>query len=597
MIGQEIGNYRVTGLLSKGGMGAVYTAEHVSIGRTAAIKVLLPEVSSRPELVKRFFTEARATAAIGHPGIVEIFDFGRMDDGTAYLAMELLAGAPLGQRLQKPMENARALALMEHIASALAAAHEKGIVHRDLKPPNIMLVPDSGVRFGERTKLLDFGIAKLTEDDLGKEFATRTGTIMGTPAYMAPEQCRGSSQIDHRADLYALGCVFFHMLCARPPFLAGGAGEIIGMQQFVPPPRPRSFNRDVPPEIENLIMQLLEKEPDKRVQSTEQLLVVLSALTTHVSAPEQGWGFAERKRSASEAGASGPVAQARGSSSGELPTADLTTGGTGAIDTDGATVSAADLADSALAQTGHDRPAAAGSPPTTLHSSTDDALVASTQPTTLHSAVHAAPSQPPAPPRRRAAYIGAAGAVAALIGIWFATVGGGDDDDDASPAQSEPVAATATTSPAPSATPTTATATATPGADGSAAGDEVAGSAAMDNDGDAAGDGTSATADIAEASATVRVTIRSQPEGATVTLGERVLGETPLEGYELPRGDEPVLLRISKRGHRAQELSIVPDGDREQQVTLERRRRRPAPRAPSPSQPSRPDPNSTVNPF
>ena len=169
VIGETVGNYRITDLLSKGGMGVVYTAEHVHIGRKAAVKVLLPSVSDKPDVVPRFFAEARATAAIGHPGIVEIFDFGRLENGNAYLIMELLDGVPLARRLSVPMPADRALALMEHITSALAAAHAKGIVHRDLKPANIVLVPEPGVRFGERTKLLDFGIAKLADNELGKE--------------------------------------------------------------------------------------------------------------------------------------------------------------------------------------------------------------------------------------------------------------------------------------------------------------------------------------------------------------------------------------------------------------------------------------------
>ncbi len=182
MVGRDIGNYRVTGVIGEGGMGTVYSAEHKAIGRKAAIKVLLPEMSASRSIVQRFFNEARATTSIRHPGIVDVFDYGQLEDGRAYIAMEQLEGENLAACLRRTGQLAlgHIVAIGRQAASALAAAHEKGIVHRDLKPDNIFLVPDADLPGGVRVKILDFGIAKLaTRGDAGLK--TRTGAMMGTP--------------------------------------------------------------------------------------------------------------------------------------------------------------------------------------------------------------------------------------------------------------------------------------------------------------------------------------------------------------------------------------------------------------------------------
>src|SRR5262245_15591953 len=166
LVGTQVGAYRVLQPIGKGGMGTVWLAEHVMLGRRAAIKLLHPMYSARPDIVTRFFNEARAATAISDPGIVQIFDFGQHVDGTAYIAMELLEGEPLEQRLRRlgrlPVPDA--LRIMRQVASTLGVAHGRGIVHRDLKPENIFLVRDPEVIGGERAKVLDFGIAKLTGD-------------------------------------------------------------------------------------------------------------------------------------------------------------------------------------------------------------------------------------------------------------------------------------------------------------------------------------------------------------------------------------------------------------------------------------------------
>ena len=280
MIGEVLGNYRITAEIGAGGMGSVFLAEHVLIGRQAAIKILLPEFSSNKQITDRFFDEARATTAIRHPGIVEIFDFGYFRDKQAYIVMEYLDGDSLQARLRRlgilPAD--RALTRIRQIAGALAAAHDLDIVHRDLKPGNIFVVPDPDIRSGERIKLLDFGIAKLADDRRTGQLKTRTGVIMGTPSYMAPEQCKGAGRVDHRADLYSLGCILFRMLCGRAPFVAEGGGEILAQQIYAPPPVPSTLCADLPAELDRFILHLLAKEPGDRVSSARDAIAAIDAL-------------------------------------------------------------------------------------------------------------------------------------------------------------------------------------------------------------------------------------------------------------------------------------------------------------------------------
>jgi serine/threonine-protein kinase len=285
MLGGIVGSYRILDRIAVGGMGTVYRAEHQLIGRIAAVKVLHPDMSGKRDIVNRFFNEAKATTQIKHPGIVEIFDFGYMPSGLAYLVMELLEGEPLSARMRErgKMPEAEAAVLMRGVCSALAAAHAKGIVHRDLKPENIFVVPDPESPMGVRTKLLDFGIAKLTDvGDAGS--VTKTGAVMGTPTYMSPEQCKGTGEVDHRADLYSIGCMLYELVVGRPPFSNLGAGELLGSHLFVQP-EPPSRHGPVSPTLERLIMRLLEKNPELRVQTALDLAGELAAI-----ASAQGWG-------------------------------------------------------------------------------------------------------------------------------------------------------------------------------------------------------------------------------------------------------------------------------------------------------------------
>ncbi len=279
MIGEVVGSYRITSLLSSGGMGAVYRAEHVLLGRMAALKVLHPELCANKEIINRFFNEAKATTAIKHPGIVEIFDFGYMPTGHAFLVMEFLEGMTLSQRIKMrgPIPEGEAAMVIRGVCSALAAAHAKGIVHRDLKPDNIFILPDPESPLGERSKLLDFGIAKLTDVGMASS-ATKTGAVMGTPTYMSPEQCKGTGAVDHRADLYSLGCIFFELVTGRPPFDSLGVGELIGAHLFMPAPSPSQFTQGLSAETEALITSLLEKQPERRVQTARDLAQHLTSI-------------------------------------------------------------------------------------------------------------------------------------------------------------------------------------------------------------------------------------------------------------------------------------------------------------------------------
>ncbi|MCA9694995.1 MAG: serine/threonine protein kinase, partial [Myxococcales bacterium] len=282
MEGTTLGKYRVGRRLGAGGMGVVYVGEHELLGNQVAVKVINPELARSEGSVTRFLNEAVSAARIKHAGIVQIFDYGAdATSGSAYFVMELLDGESLAERLARVgwLDTAHALRLVAQIADTLRAAHAAGIIHRDLKPDNVFLVPDPLVPGGERIKLLDFGIAKLFGDGLGGgASATRTGDVLGTPYYMSPEQCRGAGLVDHRADIYSLGCVLFRLVCGRVPFPGEGVGEILAAHIHVAPPAPRSLRPDIPEALEQLILQMLAKSPDERLQSMTAVLGAVAAV-------------------------------------------------------------------------------------------------------------------------------------------------------------------------------------------------------------------------------------------------------------------------------------------------------------------------------
>ncbi|HVT10561.1 MAG TPA: serine/threonine-protein kinase [Polyangia bacterium] len=275
LVNQTIGNYRVLRLLGEGGMGVVYLAQHPVIGRKVAIKLLHAALARDPDIVSRFFNEARAIHMIAHENIVEILDFGQTADGQPYFIMEHLEGESLSEAVSRgPMPVDQVEAIGVQMCRALGAAHAKGIVHRDLKPHNVQLctkTDDSGVDGSLQVKILDFGVAKiLATPDGAQSVKTRTGSLMGTPLYMSPEQCKGAGVLDHRTDIYSLGVMLFEMLAGRPPFTAEGVGELFAKHMLEEPPSLLQFAPATPPHMAAAIMKSLAKEPADRFQSMDE---------------------------------------------------------------------------------------------------------------------------------------------------------------------------------------------------------------------------------------------------------------------------------------------------------------------------------------
>jgi serine/threonine protein kinase len=279
LIGEVLGSYRITHELGKGGMGVVYAGTHVALGSRAAVKTLLPRHSADQELVARFFNEARAATLVKHPGIVAVFDYGHHMSGQAYLVMELLEGETLAQRRDRlgRLPERSMLALMRQVAGALAAAHDAGIVHRDLKPHNLFVVADPDLPGGERVKVLDFGVCKLA-GDFGSGEKTREGRLLGTPKYMAPEQCRGAGHVDARADVYAFGCILYELATGAAPFCGEGHGELIAQHIYETPPRPSRKNPAIDRDLEALIMRCLQKSPSARPPDMRDVAAALEQI-------------------------------------------------------------------------------------------------------------------------------------------------------------------------------------------------------------------------------------------------------------------------------------------------------------------------------
>lgn len=277
MIGERYGNYQAISLLGEGGMGAVYLAEHPGIGRKVAIKVLRSELDHDPQLLTRFLNEARAANAIRHPNIIEVLDSGTTPRGASYLVMELLEGESLSARIKRlsRLDERSAIEIAMQTAAGLGAAHAKGIIHRDLKPDNLFVIPEESDASRERVKILDFGIAKL-HVTAGDSLKTRTGTLMGTPVYMSPEQCLGTKEIDHRSDVYSLGIIIYEMLAGRTPFISEGFGELLNMHLNEPPPPLRQFAPQISAEVEVAVTRMLAKKAEHRYQSMAEVRAALA---------------------------------------------------------------------------------------------------------------------------------------------------------------------------------------------------------------------------------------------------------------------------------------------------------------------------------
>ena len=264
--GTMVGEYRIEGKLGEGGFGAVYRAVHPLIGKAAAIKVLGWDFSANPEMVSRFVAEARAVNQIHHKNIIDVFAFGRLADGRQYYVMELLEGKALDEYRKERgcLSIEEAMPILRGIGRALGAAHAGGIAHRDLKPENVFLVFDEdGVVM---PKLIDFGIAKLIGDDGAAGHKTRTGTPMGTPYYMSPEQCRGKN-VDHRTDIYSLGVLIHVLLSGKKPFDGESMMDILLKHLTEAPPRLSALVPNVPKALDDAVLSFLEKDAAKRPQS------------------------------------------------------------------------------------------------------------------------------------------------------------------------------------------------------------------------------------------------------------------------------------------------------------------------------------------
>jgi serine/threonine-protein kinase len=274
------GRYEVQALLGEGGMGQVYRVRHTSLDRLFALKVLRRELARDEELGARFIAEARATASVRHPNVVQITDFGKLPTGVPYFVMELLVGQSLADVVKAggPLPVAAAVRIAREVAAAVGAAHEAGIVHRDLKPDNVFLVGGvaGGVVSGD-VRVVDFGAAKI----IGSSRVTRQGVIFGTPAYMSPEQASGQP-VDHRTDVYALGIILYEMLCGRVPFEADTYMGVLTQHMFalpVPPSRVAPSGRELGA-LEDVTLVCLAKKPEDRFASMQDLVGALDRVVS-----------------------------------------------------------------------------------------------------------------------------------------------------------------------------------------------------------------------------------------------------------------------------------------------------------------------------
>jgi hypothetical protein len=277
---KQLGQYRLKKLLGSGGMGEVYLAEHQLMKRPCAIKVIRPEKAGDPKVLARFEREVQATAKLSHWNSIDIFDYGRAEDGTFYYVMEYLPGMNLGEIVKRfgPMPAARAIHLVRQACDALQEAHELGLLHRDLKPANLFAAVRGG--FYDVAKLLDFGLAKPLSD-LDTAQLTADGTITGSPLYMSPEQAAGDKEPDPRSDIYSLGGVLYYLLSGHAPFEDEKPIKVLISHAHDPVPPLAQYREDVPLDLEAIVMRCLAKNPDDRYQSAADLASALEDCEHH----------------------------------------------------------------------------------------------------------------------------------------------------------------------------------------------------------------------------------------------------------------------------------------------------------------------------
>jgi serine/threonine-protein kinase len=547
LIGQTVGNYLVTQKLGEGGMGSVYLAEHPTIGKKVALKVLHPEFSSNPEVADRFFTEAKAVNAIGHPNIVDIVDYGVIQtasskDRMVYFIMEYLSGVTLAQVIQteSPLPPERALMISLQVADALAASHRTGIVHRDLKPDNIILIQRG--REPDFVKLLDFGIAKLTGGGGASSHKTRTGLVLGTPAYMSPEQCEGKPNVDHRTDVYALGICLYEMLTGRVPFIGEGYGEILVQHLTARPVEPSRYHM-MSPHVEQVVLKALEKQPEMRYPTMDEFIRAMSDPVGYVESHGGIGGFLRYQLMPSAA---------------PMPHIRLTT---------------PTPISSPVRITG----VVATPTPGSLSS---HGSIASPVPTTLG----AAAGQVEANRRKTGFMLGGAAVVGAALVAVVVVIKGGHKSEAADPGTAAASGSGSSTIASGSATaaakPVGGSATATTGSGSGGSAAIVAGSgsavgSASPTSGLAAGSGSQTSGSGSGSSAAVElahVTINSIPPGAEIWIDGKDQAKKTDTTLDLPRGAGTVAIRLQLKGY---EDAVIPQvalgsGSATQSATLKK---------------------------
>jgi serine/threonine-protein kinase len=275
------GKYELVGLIGRGGMGSVWEGRHTSLGTRVAIKFIDAEYAHSPDARSRFDNEARAAATIQSKHAIQIFDHGTASDGRLYIVMELLEGEPLDKRLGRvhSLPLADTARIIRQVGRALQRAHEHDIIHRDLKPENIFLVrgPDDDE---DVAKVLDFGIAKMraAPGAVGVSSSTKTGTLLGTPFYMSPEQARGLRSVDHRSDLWSLGVIVFKCVTGVLPFDGESLGDLLVKICTVPVPLPSHVLPSLPAELDAWMVRALDRDPDRRFQTAGELAEALATL-------------------------------------------------------------------------------------------------------------------------------------------------------------------------------------------------------------------------------------------------------------------------------------------------------------------------------
>ena len=540
MIGTRVGNYEIKEKLGEGGMGTVYMGEHPLIGKRVAVKVLLDELTANETLVTRFFHEAKAANDIRHQNIVDILDFGKIEKPggghVVYLVMELLEGQSLSQRLaaqQLTFDEIRHV--LEQCCSGLAASHAKGIIHRDLKPDNLFLVQrGSDPNF---VKILDFGIAKLTSTASTTSQKTRTGTLIGTPAYMSPEQCAGRSRIDARSDVYALGIVMYEMLTGQVPFKGEGFGDIVVAQLTETAKKPSELRPDVPSELDAIVMRAIAKEVEARFQTMDEFGAALADPQKFAATPAAN---AELGAAAAAAAATSGVTMPGSATIRPTPTGALT-----------APMPAPNAAMPVMGTPGAVTARLDGSPsgPVRAASVTDAATVLAVKKkdTTLSGAASEsavrAPTKAPGGGRRAAIFAGASAVVVAAAVLAFVKLGGGGAT--VTPPEPKPQP--------PVVTSPTVAAVATP-----------------------------------KKIEQVEVDVKSDPAGARVVRADGVVvGTTPVT-LKLDKGSAPLEVELTLEGYRSEKRTLPSDLNREIDVNLLKASRhataKPASATPKPSE-------------